>query len=107
MMPPPYKSPPMNAQPPQTQIMSSPTAHQINQSPHYGVPTENGTTSEDSDGKCFRIENRIFNENDYETSDKIFQTNLCVSYDQSMCFFHFETFQSNYKMVFLLHIHSH
>lgn len=51
MMPPPYKSPPMNAQPPQTQIMSSPTAHQINQSPHYGVPTENGTTSEDSDGK--------------------------------------------------------
>ena len=50
MMPPPYKSPPMNAQPPQSQIMSSPTAHQINQSPHYGVPTENGTTSEDSDG---------------------------------------------------------
>lgn len=54
MMPPPYKSPPMNAQqqpPPQSQIMSSPTTHQINQSPHYGVPTENGTTSEDSDGK--------------------------------------------------------
>lgn len=52
MMPPPYKSPPMNAQPQQTQIMSSPTTHQINQSPHhYGVPTENGTTSEDSDGK--------------------------------------------------------
>lgn len=43
----------MNAQPQQTQIMSSPTAHQINQSPHhYGVPTENGTTSEDSDGEC-------------------------------------------------------
>ncbi|XP_031634934.1 TOX high mobility group box family member 3 isoform X3 [Contarinia nasturtii] len=48
MMPPPYKSPPMNVQ--QPQIMSSPTTHQINQSPHYGVPTENGTTSEDSDG---------------------------------------------------------
>lgn len=46
----------MNAQPQQTQIMSSPTTHQINQSPHhYGVPTENGTTSEDSDGKCKRF----------------------------------------------------
>lgn len=56
MMPPPYKSPPMNAQPPpQQQIMSSPTTHQINQSPHYGVPTENGTTSEDSDGKSNQI----------------------------------------------------
>lgn len=55
MMPPPYKSPPMNSSQPQqqSQIMSSPTTHQINQSPHhYGVPTENGTTSEDSDGKC-------------------------------------------------------
>lgn len=42
----------MNAQPPpQQQIMSSPTTHQINHSPHYVVPTENGTTSEDSDGK--------------------------------------------------------
>lgn len=52
MMPPPYKSPPMNAQPQPAQIMSSPTTHQINQSPHhYGVPTENGTTSEDSDGE--------------------------------------------------------
>lgn len=50
MMPPPYKSPPMNAQPaqnPSHQIMNSPT---INRSPHYGLPTENGTTSEDSDG---------------------------------------------------------
>lgn len=58
MMPPPYKSPPMNAQqqPPQSQIMSSPTTHQINQSPHYGVPTENGTTSEDSDGKLTWME---------------------------------------------------
>lgn len=51
MMPPPYKSPPMGAQQPSTPthpIMNSPT---INRSPHYGLPTENGTTSEDSDGK--------------------------------------------------------
>lgn len=51
MMPPPYKSPPMNAQPSQPhshQIMNSPS---MNQSPHYPVPAENGTTSEDSDGE--------------------------------------------------------
>lgn len=51
MMPPPYKSPPMGGQQPSTPthpIMNSPT---INRSPHYGLPTENGTTSEDSDGK--------------------------------------------------------
>lgn len=50
MMPPPYKSPPMNAQqaPTHNQIISSPN---MNQSPHYPVPAENGTTSEDSDGK--------------------------------------------------------
>lgn len=50
MMPPPYKSPPMGTQQPSTPthpIMNSPT---INRSPHYGLPTENGTTSEDSDG---------------------------------------------------------
>lgn len=53
MMPPPYKSPPMNSQQQQShqQIMSSPT---INQSPHYGAPNENGTTSEDSDDSGLR-----------------------------------------------------
>lgn len=62
MMPPPYKSPPMNAQPSQAPIMSSPTTHQINQSPHYGVPTENGTTSEDSDGMLRHTQRSTFSE---------------------------------------------